>query len=196
MWKEHVLELAAQLTHVAWGASHSRRVYESALFLARQEGWPVDPELLWAAGYLHDVGALERYRLAGIDHADRSVQVAGDVLAVAGFPEEKIARVQEIVRGHMFYREPAAAPEAVVFHDADTLDFLGFIGITRLLAIVGLDDWAPDMRAAVDRIVQFSGELPARLHTPHARQLGEARQAEMHAYLAGLAEETHHLMEL
>jgi hypothetical protein len=33
----------------------------------------------------------------------------------------------------------------VIFHDADTLDFMGAIGVTRLLSIVGLDDWTPGL---------------------------------------------------
>jgi HD superfamily phosphodiesterase len=88
---------------------------------------------------------------------------------------------------------PTSSVEAVLFHDADTLDFMGAIGIARLLSIVGLDDWTPDLSSAVKLIQRFTQELPEKLHTSQAKEMGEVRQAEMAAYLAALSSETNGL---
>ena len=90
----------------------------------------------------------------------------------------------------MFYAKPSSQIEVVIFHDADTLDFMGYIGITRILSIVGLDDWTPDLKTAVTLIRRFSKQLPKSLHTPQAQEIGKARQAEMQTYIKALSDET------
>ena len=40
-------------------------------------------------------------------------------------PDEKLPAVQAAERGHMYYSDPGTQPEAIVLHDADSLDFLG-----------------------------------------------------------------------
>ncbi len=196
MWREELLRLESGLDHPAWGAAHSRRVRRVAMLLAERQGYTVDGELLLAAGCLHDLGAFPQYRRPGVDHADRSAEVAGELLPRIGFPAEKVKPVQEIIAGHMFDREPAAGAEARVFHDADALDFLGAIGITRLLSIAGRDDWTPDLRAAVTLARRFRRELPGRLHTPLAKRMGADRREQMSAFLDALEEQTEGLREL
>ncbi|MGE5506953.1 MAG: HD domain-containing protein, partial [Chitinophagales bacterium] len=126
MWRERLTRLAKELSHPAWGFDHGERVFRLALDLAGEE--TLDEEALFAAARLHDTGAFAPYRRPRCDHALRSVEVAPDLLAGAGFPMEKVALVQEIIRGHMFDAEPGPSREAVFFHDADTLDFLGAVG--------------------------------------------------------------------
>jgi HD superfamily phosphodiesterase len=191
MWKHRLLASTEEFKHPAWGVSHSRRVYELSLQLATEQGAPVDQDALFAAAYLHDVGAFEPYKRPGVDHAERSVQVIEEILNPIGFPLDRISLVKDIVRGHMFYANPAPQIEAVIFHDADVLDFMGAIGVARLLSIVGLDDWTPDLKSAIELIQRFSQELPEKLYTPQARQMGKARRAEMETFLTSLSNETH-----
>lgn len=188
-WQQELTRLTSTFQHPAWGESHSRRVYELATELA-QGGETLDLDALWAAARIHDAGAFPAYRVEGVGHAERSCQVATELLVAAGFPGERVPLVQEIIRGHMFDAEPGASREAVLFHDADTLDFMGAVGVMRMLSIVGLDDWTPDLPAAVGLIRRFSRELPGRLVTPAAREMGRVRQAEMEAFLAAVAGET------
>ena len=197
-WQERLVEEAARFQHPAWGVSHCRRVYDLAVQLGDSSGAgaSVDKDALFAAAYVHDLGAFAPYRREGVDHAERSVEVAAEILVAAGFGAPKVPLVQEIVRGHMYYAEPAALPEAVYFHDADVLDFMGAVGIARLLSIVGRDDWTPDLPAAIALIDRFRRELPGRLHTEVARRIGEERQREMDAFVAALAAETHGLQVL
>lgn len=202
-WREDLLAFRRRFTHPAWGVAHSERVYALALELFEAESGRegaraqrLDREALFVAAHLHDLGAFPPYRQAGVDHAARSVQAAPGILAGLGFPAEGIPLVCEIIAGHMFDAEPGPSREAVLFHDADTLDFLGAIGVTRVLSIVGQDDWAPDLRHAVDLLRRFSRDLPERLHTPLAQEVGRRRQAEMDAFLSALAGETGGLQHL
>lgn len=189
MWKEKIISFVENFEHPAWGKLHFKRVYELSLHLAKSQSLEVDEESLFAAAYLHDVGAFEPYKEVGVDHAQRSAQLAKDILVSVGFPRGKITLVQDIIEGHMFYAKPKNCKEVLLFHDADTLEFMGFIGIARLLSIVGLDDWTPDLPSAVKLIADFSRDLPERLYTSQAKEIGKRRQAEMVEFLAGLSRE-------
>lgn len=191
MWKIQELETYAKsFQHPAWGWNHSQRVLQLSLLLAEEQNFIVDKDSLTAASWLHDMGAFPQFRVKNMDHADRSIQLVEDILQNYEFPSEKIIGVKDIIAGHMYYREPSSRIEAQIFHDADVLDFMGYIGITRLLAIVGVSDWTPDVKSALKLIEQFTGELPEKLNTPLAQELGETRKAEMVAFLAGLSEES------
>ncbi len=204
MWQDRLLVFRQKFTHPAWGVEHSERVYAVARQLAEgdrgsREGGPpesLDWEAVFAAAHLHDLGALPPYREAGVDHAERSARIAPEILTEVGFPRDRVPLVQQIIRGHMFYAEPGPAPEALLFRDADTLDFLGAIGVARVLSIVGLDDWTPNLKAAVELLDRFSRELPGELRLSKAREVGERRRLEMEAYLAALAAETGELSRL
>jgi uncharacterized protein len=190
MWKQELDALLEGFDHPAWGYAHCRRVYATCLKLAEDERTAVDTDALLAASRVHDLGAFPPYRREGVDHADRSAQVAAELLPGCGFPAAKIPLVQAIISGHMFYRDPGGAPEAVIFHDADVLDFMGWVGITRLLAVTGLDDWAPNLGSAVELIRKFSRELLDRLYLAASREIGRGRREEMAVFLTGLGAET------
>jgi len=164
--------------------------------LAQKQGAVLDEDALLAAAYLHDTGALGNYRQPGVDHAERSVQVVGDILAATDYPPEKIPLVKDIILGHTFQARPTSPLEAVLFHDADILDFMGYVGVTRLLALVGKHDWAPDPAGALGTIRRFSRQMPPLLLTPQAQGIGQSRLAEMESYLSGLAAETDNLRTL
>jgi uncharacterized protein len=88
----------------------------------------------------------------------------------------------------MYYREPGPRPEAIVLHDADSLDFLGDIGAARMLALTGerAASFAPALRA----LRSFVRDIPPRLKTRSGRRLGARRAAELTHFLDGLEAET------
>src|SRR5690242_20791350 len=86
-------------------------------------------DALYAAAYLHDMGGLPPYAIPGVDHGDRGVQVVDSVLREAGFPMEKAPLVKEIIDHHQYYRPPDTVAVAILFRDADILDFMGAIDI-------------------------------------------------------------------
>src|SRR5262245_26386082 len=189
-WKRAVYTFATQnLKHSAWGVSHSERDYLLASRLAAEEKLALDADVLFAAAFLHDVGAFEAWRKDGVDHCDRAAEVVPGLLADAGFPSAKVEAVQEAVRNHMYYRADARRPEAVALHDADTLDFLGAIGVARIVSLTGRHRWATDLQAAVKTLGGFHEELPAKLVTAAAKRRSAERVAEGKAFLAALRAE-------
>jgi len=193
MRKEKLIEIVKDFEHPAWGLSHFTRVFELSLELAKVQQVNVDDEALYAAAYLHDIGAFEPYRQESKDHSDIAVENCDDILNSIKFSSEKISLVKEIIKSHMFYAKPGESIESKIFHDADTLDFLGIIGITRILSIVGKADWTPNLKSAVDLIEEFSKDLPQNLYTEPAKEIGKSRQKEMIEYLAKLGNETNKL---
>lgn len=193
MWRDYILVFAEKLEHPAWGFNHCNRVYKMAMDIAAVEGLVIDEEVLFAAAYIHDIGAFEPYKKADVDHAERSVQLTEETLNSLKFPQEKIKHVKEVVEHHMFYSEVGPSSEAVVFRDADILDFMGVIGITRILSIIGKDDWTPNLEVAVELIQKFSDELLEKVMTDEAYRIGTIRKLEMDDFLSRLSLQTENL---
>ena len=191
VWRMAVYDFCRnRLQHSAWGLAHGERNFLLAQRLAREERMTVDDDILFAAAFLHDVAAFEEFAKANIDHTEQGAEVAGKFLAETAFPKEKIAAVQEVIRAHMFYSKVGERAEAIVFHDADTLDFLGHVGVARILSLTTRHRWATDLRGAVATIDRFRKELPAKLVTGSAKKIGEERVQEIKAFLDGLDLET------
>ena len=191
-----MLVFAEKFEHPAWGFNHCNRVYKTAMDIAKVEGLVVDEEIIYAAAYIHDMGAFEPYKIADVDHAERSAQLTEETLNNLKFPADKIKQVKEVIEHHMFYAELGPSSEAVVFRDADVLDFMGVIGITRILSIVGNDDWTPSLDVAIELIQKFSDELLEKLVTNEAYRIGTIRKFEMDDFLDRLTVETDNLQYL
>lgn len=196
MWRDGIVEFAKGLVHPAWGLSHCERTYRCAMALAGEEGMHVREPVVFGVAYLHDAGAFEPYCREAESQPDCSAKAAGRVLESVGFPDEFAFIVLDCIRAHDFVRPPLPLSESRCFHDADILDFMGAVGITRLLSIVGVEDWMPDVRAAVAQIREFADTLPDKLVTNAARRVAEERQREMRAYLEELDAETAQLAEV
>ena len=186
-WRRAVYEQAHDhFQHPSWGWRHSERDYLFGMAVAEVEGLTVDPDVLFAAAFLHDWGGIEPFAVAGVDHAVRSVELAEPFLTEAGFPMEKFPAVRAAILGHMYDREPEG-PEAVALHDADALDFLGGLGAARMLAATGD---AADYDLALRRIERFAIDIPPRLKTAAARDMAPQRVAVMTEFLAAVRRET------
>ena len=190
MWKEKIVELVKEFKHPAWGFSHFTRVYGLSIDLAKAQQVEVDNDALYAAAYLHDIGAFKPYRQKGKDHSDVAIENCDEILGSTDFPSNKIPLVKDIIKSHMFHVKPKDNIESKIFHDADTLDFMGTIGITRILSIVGKEDWTPDLESAIKLIQKFSKELPQSLVTKKAQEIGQVRKNEMEIFLKNLASQT------
>jgi uncharacterized protein len=187
-WKQKLYAFArGELKHPAWGWTHSERDYLTASEIAAEEHLAIDTDVLFAAAFTHDIGAIGDFQKEGVDHAVRSVELAEPLLREAGFPAEKLPAVREAILGHMHDKIPGSRSESVVLHDADTLDFLGTVGVARRLAVTGT---ATDYAGGVARIGEFADKLPGRLVTPTAKAMAAPRVAEMRRFLDQLAEET------
>ncbi len=176
-----------KLLHPAWGWRHSERDFLLARQIAREEGLTVDEDVLFAAAFLHDSGAIAPFARDGVDHAVRSAELAEPLLRKAGFPMAKFPAVKAAIIGHMFDRKAGASDEGVVLHDADALDFLGATGIARRLSVTGD---APDMDKVLAQLVQVYQEIPGRLVTASAKRMAIPRLVAMRAFFDQLKRET------
>jgi uncharacterized protein len=190
MWKQKISDFMKSFQHSAWGVSHSARVFDLSIKLAKLMNQNIDQDALFAAAYLHDIGAFQPYKKKNVDHIISSIENCESILTKVEFPLDKIPLVKKIIKGHMYYAKPSEEIETIVFHDADTLDFMGLIGITRILSIVGKDDWTPNLKSAIKVIKNFQKQLYSKLITDQACKIGKERQFEMEAYLNKLANET------
>ncbi|MGA8535461.1 MAG: HD domain-containing protein [Candidatus Tumulicola sp.] len=188
-WKVTVYALAQKkFIQPAWGWQHSERNYRIALTLAQADGLTVDRDVLFAAAFLHDMAAFMPCPDAHMEHGDCAAQQSGKILRDAGFPMEKFPAVAAAERGHMYYRDPGSVPEAIVLHDADSLDFLGEIGAARMLSLTG--EKAPSFAPAVKTLRSFLRDIPPRLITRAAKRIGAERAAALQSFLDALNAQT------
>jgi len=194
VWKVKAYQFATDhATHVAWGRGHSERNYQLAMKLAQSEKWTVDSDVLFAAAFFHDLGAIAPFQQAGVEHELRSVEVMEPLLKSYGFPNSKLPLVKEVILEHMYYHStPPHSQESKVFHDADALDFLGEIGVVRIVALSSKGHaWAPDLPGAISTLQGWAIELPQRLVTESAKRMAVSRASEMQSTLELLSQETY-----
>jgi hypothetical protein len=189
-WRAKVTAFAAEnLKHPAWGFSHSQRNYNLARTLATADHVALDDDILFAAAYLHDMGAFDPWDKEKGEHGDISAEHIDLVLAGTDFPKAKMGAVRDAIRTHMFNYNPKG-PEARYLHDADTLDWMGAIGVARMLELVDPKGGKP---AGPDMIKAIKGNLGLAqkgLVTPAAQAQLAGRVAEENAFLDALGRET------
>lgn len=196
-WRDSVRAFAeAHLQHTAWGPAHARRDFQVTMMLAHEEKVPVDTDALYAAAYLHDMGGIPPYAVAGVDHGDRSIQLVDTLLQAWGFPMQKAPLVKEIIDHHQYYRPADTLAIAILFRDADILDFMGAIDIARIVSLTTREGFTPDLSHAIQVIRKQMADMPGLLQSATAKQEGQRRVAAMRAFLDALAQESDSFTEL
>jgi uncharacterized protein len=179
-WKVAVYQLARSFKHPAWGWQHGERNYDLAMQLAKGDGLTVDTDVLFAACMLHDMAAFKPYEGPG-EHGDVAATKSESVLRDAGFPMEKFPKVAAAMRGHMYYSNPGPGTEAILLHDADSLDFLGAIGAVRMISLTG--ESAASAAQSIAALRGFIKAIPPKLITETAQRIGAQRVRELQAFL-------------
>jgi HD superfamily phosphodiesterase len=195
-WHATVRDFAAKhFKNPAWGYSHCMRDYALARELAAADHVTLDDDVLFAAAYLHDMAAFPPWEKDKLDHSDVAAGIVDTVLKGTGFPMAKIDGVRAAIRTHMFYRDPAA-PEALYLHDADALDWLGAIGVARIMALVDPNGGEPDGPKAAAMLEDNLKRVPPRVMSPAGRAQIAPRKAELEEFLKDLRRETENLRTL
>jgi HD superfamily phosphodiesterase len=195
-WHATIRAFAAKhFRQPAWGYSHSLRDYALARELAAADHVTLDDDVLYAAAFLHDMAAFAPWEDAKVDHADKAAQIVDGVLKDTGFPMQKIDAVRGAIRTHMFDRNPVGA-EALYLHDADALDWLGAIGVARVMALVDPNGGKPDGPEAVAMLDENLAKVPQRILSPAGRARMPKRRAELATFLRELREESDGLKTL
>jgi len=195
-WRATVRDFAqAHFKNPAWGYSHCERDYALARELAAADHVTVDDDVLFAAAYLHDLAAFPPWENEKLDHSDVAADGVDVVLKGTGFPMAKIDAVRGAIRSHMYYRDPSG-PEALYLHDADALDWLGAIGVARILALVDPNGGEPDGPKAVKMLEDNLSKVPSRVLSPAGRARVPERQMELERFLKELRRESDDLRTL
>lgn len=191
-WHATVRQLARNhFRNPAWGFSHCERDYALARSLAAADHVVLDDDVLFAAAYLHDIAAFKPWGGGDEppDHSDVGAEVVGSVLKDTGFPMQKLDAVRAAIRTHMYYRDPVA-PEAIYLHDADALDWLGAIGVERIIALADPNGGDPDGPKVVKMLEENLEKVPPRVVSPAGRALVGSRQKELSVFLEELKRES------
>lgn len=138
MISQHVLTAVQQKIQDIFGGEgtghdyfHIERVVKNALSIARQE--KADLSIVALAAWVHDVGD---YKLN--NGKDKSEEQIFAILTDLDIPHDTIQRIIQIVSQVSFSKgKPAESMEAKIVQDADRLDAIGAIGLSRVFAYGG-----------------------------------------------------------
>lgn len=189
---EEIEALVARVgKHPVYGYAHCLRVHALAVDLARSEGTSYDAEILHVSALLHDIGLYKAYALREPpDHAKRSAVVARGVLQDLDFPSQAGQAVIEAIDHHPPGTSPGAAVESVLLKDAVALDYLGAIGVSRVLAMVGIEDDVPDIPTALWHVESLRQKIPGLLVLQSSKDLACRRIRAMDDFLEDLRDAT------
>lgn len=181
-------------THPVWGYKHCLRVHALAETVAASERLAYDEEILRSAALLHDIGLYKAYAFREApDHARRSATVAERILRDADFPPQATRAVVDAIIHHPPGASGGGSVEAALLKDAVALDYLGAIGLSRILAMVGLEDDVPDIPAALWQAESLRQKIPDLLFFETSRFLARERILEMDDFFESLKGATSNL---
>ena len=192
MLVEEIEALVARVgTHPIWGYAHCLRVRALAEELAEAERVSYDAEILRIAALLHDVGLYKAYAFREApDHARRSADVAERLLRDGDFPPQATRAVLDAIVHHPPGDPYAGSTEAALLKDAVALDYLGAIGLSRILAMVGTEEDIPDIPAALWHAESLRRKIPDLLVLESSRGMARRRIIEVDDFLQNLRDAT------
>ncbi|MBT3416758.1 HD domain-containing protein [Candidatus Woesearchaeota archaeon] len=113
------------------GFDHVERVYNLALKISESEN--VDVDIVKSAALLHDI-CRKQGGETGQCHAIEGAKLTPEILRKINFPEDKIENVVHCVKVHRYSNGfVPETKEAKILQDADRLDAIGAIAITRII---------------------------------------------------------------
>ena len=174
-------------THPVWGHEHCLRVHALACRIAEMEGFDYDEEILKLSALLHDIGLYRAYaRGEGKDHNRRSAIAARRLLRDRDFPDKRARTVLEAIERHPPGVNAGRSVEGALLKDAVALDYLGAIGLSRVFAMVGLEEDVPDLPSALRHAESLRRQLPGVLLLDGSREISEVRCLQMDSFFEDL----------
>jgi len=172
------------------GFGHTMRVYNLAMKIAHnyiKKGFKVNLLALKLAALLHDVGRpLERKEKK--HHALLSVEIARELLSKLGLESELTEKVCDAIISHSFSsRIRPTSIEAKILSDADKLDAIGAIGISRCFMLAGAT--GRNIHSSIRHFHEKLLKLKSMLFTEPAKEMAEKRHEFMISFLRQLEEE-------
>lgn len=168
-----------------YGLNHSRRLIKLIDTLAGQKEY--NKAVLTFCAYVHDFGAYSEFLIKGVDHEIRSDEIVDRFMGRFDFTEDEVTMIHTIILAH---HKPGDLPlyEAVLFRDADAIDFTGYIGIARDFARAGRD-----LRKAVRSIEEHQQLLAQSVTLERTKEIISGRTEEMKQFLEAFYQESFNL---
>ena len=202
IYKKFLVEECLVASDTAHDITHTERVTANAKMIA--DNLDSDRQIVIAAAWLHDCVSLPKdhpdRKKASVLSADRAVQF----LTGQDFPEGKLDQVHHAIAAHSFSAgiKPETT-EAKILQDADRLDALGAIGISRCLLVAGqlgrtlyhpVDPFCKertpdDSEWTIDHFYSKLFKLPGKMQTEPGKEIANKRVEFMKKYLEELAGE-------
>jgi len=155
----------------AYLVNHSIRSYAWAVALAAVDRLEFDPEVLYVAALLHDIGLVAEFETGGCFEFD-GAEYAEQLALEAGLPEGRAEAVREAIALHMAaVVPPEARAESFLLSDSTGVDVRG----RRLVEIP--TTLVPRVVEAFPRL-EFKREF-SRLFADQAERKPQCRAAEM-----------------
>ncbi|MBY6096591.1 HD domain-containing protein [Ferrimonas balearica] len=200
-WQQRCRQWAAAAgSDGAHDLTHIERVVATATRLGQQANANLD--IILPAAWLHDVVLVDKRDPRRSQASQLSADKAVALLAEAGYPTQLLDAIHHAIASHSWSAgiEPTSL-EAQIVQDADRLDALGAIGLSRCLMLGGQwnrelyhagdplghqRDW-DDNQYNLDHLFIKLQHLPGQLRTEAGRIEGQRRWAWMQGYLDQLA---------
>ncbi|HEX6075036.1 MAG TPA: HD domain-containing protein [Micromonosporaceae bacterium] len=180
---------------------HAVRVATMAEHIATEERASVDHTVL--AALFHDVGHGAARTAGSDDHEIRSAKIAEGILTEE-MPSQAVSDIVDAISGRRFSkRRLHRTPTGAVLDDADNLDALGLIGVSRVYLWIGEHGWTNahprswdtseiagrNMHALRRHFEEKLGLLTESMHTATGRRIARARHRMMLNFMEDLASE-------
>lgn len=169
---------------------HFRRVYKTAMTISSCEIAFIDPLVILAAAYFHDIISLPKNHPDSKSSSNMASLKASEILINMGFPKDKVPAVCHAIEAHSFSANiPPETIEAKIIQDADRMESLGALGILRTFYVCGRMGACPydktdlhaENRPLNDKVYGLDHfqcklfKLPALLQTEGGRQISKKR---------------------
>ena len=118
--------------------SHLQRVWKHCDWINREDGLDVEPLVLLAAAYFHDIVNVPKDSSERSQASRLAAQRAKVILGELSFPETCLEETLDAIRCHSFSAQlQAKSTAARIVQDADRLEALGALGIARVFYVAG-----------------------------------------------------------
>ena len=179
--------------------AHVLRVKRLCKAIGEKEN--ADMLVLLASALLHDLGRDHERKNPAIDHAEKSAEIAEEILRKVGFPSEKIPVAVYAIKVHRFSKGVTPSTlEAKILQDADRIDISGTTGIATTFAYGGAHNYElydlddpfatsrdlDDEKYSLDHFYTKLLHLPKNMHTKIGREIAENRMKFVHMFLKEL----------
>jgi uncharacterized protein len=190
--KRLAIEFIQKQSYAGHDQTHTIRVHKLSRIIGRKE--KADLLVLEAAALLHDLARGYDHT----DHAEKSAEIAENLLRQCQFPEDKIPQVLYAIRTHRFSKGVIPETlEAKILQDADRIDIGGATGIAMTFAYGGsknmelYNDADPlarnrkldDNKYILDHFQTKLLKLPETIHTTTGRNLMQKRSKHMKSFM-------------